>query len=146
MVDFRVARNISRLAAVQLMYEKDLLNTTTDLASSSFSSYMKQEAIYNGMHSRFYKKLVSHFSDNIDFNGLCAKHIANTAPLQQSKIIESIVKVAIIETANTKTPLPIIINEYIEIAKDFATLNEARMLNAMLDRILKNIERPQCDG
>ena len=141
MFDFKVAMNISRLAAVQLMYEKDLLNTTTDLATASFKDYMSQEEIYNGMHARFFKKLISHFSDNIDFDSIYKKYLNNSQSMQQSKIIESIIKVAIIETANTKTPLPIIINEYIEIAKDFSTLNEAKMLNAMLDRILKNINR-----
>ena len=137
MLEFKKAKSISRLAAVQLMYEKDLLNTTTDDAVKCFKYYISQEELYNEMHKRFFKKLVSHFSDNIE--SIYESNLSNTAGIKDSNIINSLVKVAIIEMLHTNVAKPVIINEYIELAKDFMNQNEVKMINAVLDKIAKSI-------
>ena len=137
MLEFKKAKSISRLAAVQLMYEKDLLNTTTDNAIKCFEYYISQEELYNEMHKRFFKKLVSHFSDNIE--NIYESNLSNTAGIKDSNIINSLVKVAIIEMLHTNVAKPVIINEYIELAKDFMNQNEVKMINAVLDKIAKSI-------
>lgn len=138
-LEFKKAKSISRLAAVQLMYEKNLLNTTTDNAIERFNNYISKDELYSEMHKQFFKKLVSHFSDNIQFQSIYESNLSSTAGLQDSEIINSLLKVAIIEMMYTNLAKPIIINEYVELAKDFMNQNEVKMVNAVLDKISKNI-------
>ncbi|MBR1944596.1 MAG: hypothetical protein IJ848_03980 [Alphaproteobacteria bacterium] len=149
-MDFKVAKNISRLAAIQLMYEKDILNINTDSALLSFKDYMdndksrrSDESIYNNMHSRFFKKLTSHFHKEIDFNSIYNECISNSKMIINSEMLNSIIKVAILEMMYEKTDLPIVINEYVEISKDFTSDREVKLINAILDKISKHITR-QC--
>ena len=51
-MDFRIAKNISRIAAIQLMYEKDILNITTDSALLSFTDYMNTDKTYRELRKR----------------------------------------------------------------------------------------------
>ncbi len=149
-MNFRVAKNISRLAAIQLMYEKDILNINTDSALLSFKDYIdndkthrSEESIYNNMHSRFFKKLTSHFYEDVDFNNIYNKCLSNSKMIEDSEILNSIVKVAILEMMYEKTDLPIVINEYVEISKDLASDKEVKLINAILDKVSKHIVK-QC--
>ena len=149
-MNFRVAKNISRLAAIQLMYEKDILNVNTDSALLSFKDYVdndkvnrSKESIYNNMHLRFFKKLISHFYKDVDFNDIYTKCISNSKMIADSEMLNSIVKVAILEMMYEKTDFPVVINEYVEISKDFTSDKEVKLINAILDKVSKYIVK-QC--
>lgn len=147
-MDFRIAKNFSRIAAIQLMYEKNILNINTDLALNSFYDYMNNDkdyrndkSIYSKMHSRFFKKLISHFYENIDFNSIYNNCLSNSKMIEDSEILNSIVRVAILEMIYEKTSFPVIINEYVEISKDFTNDNEVKVINAILDKISKYLKK-----
>ena len=141
-MDFKVAKNISRIAAIQLMYEKSILNINTNSALDCFKDYMNSndKMIYNKMHSRFFKKLVSHFREKVDFNDIYNNCISNSKMIADSELLNSIIKVATIEMLYEKTALPILINEYVEISKDFTSDNEVKVINAILDKISKYVK------
>ncbi|MBQ9441280.1 MAG: hypothetical protein IJU54_02670 [Alphaproteobacteria bacterium] len=144
-MDFKIAKNISRMAAIQLMYEKSIRNINTTSALGSFNDYIhnNNEFIYNKMHSRFFKKLVSHFQEAVDFNDIYSKCILNSKMIEDSEVLNSIIKVATLEMMYEKTYLPIVINEYVEISKNFTSDNDVKLINAILDKISKYIEK-QC--
>jgi transcription termination factor NusB len=50
-------------------------------------------------------------------------------------------KVAVIEMLFEKTDIPVIINEYVEITKEFVGNNVAGFVNALLDKISSQIKR-----
>ena len=148
-MDFRIAKNISRIAAIQLMYEKNILNINTDSALNSFYDYIdnykdygSDESIYSKMHSRFFKKLTSHFYENVDFNNIYNSCLSNSKMIEDSEILNSIIRVATLEMIYEKTALPVIINEYVEISKDFTSDKEVKLINAILDKISKYIKKP----
>ena len=95
------------------------------------------------MHSRFFKKLVSHFQEAVDFNDIYSKCILNSKMIEDSEVLNSIIKVATLEMMYEKTYLPIVINEYVEISKNFTSDNDVKLINAILDKISKYIEK-QC--
>ena len=147
-MDFRIAKNISRIAAIQLMYEKNILNINIDSALNSFNDYMNndknkrnKESIYNKMHFRFFKKLISYFYEDIDFNSIFNLSISNSKMIEYSEMLNSIIRVATLEMIYEKTDLPIIISEYVEISKDFTNEKEVKLINAILDKISKNINK-----
>ena len=140
-MDFKVAKNISRIAAIQLMYEKSIRNINTTSALGSFNDYMhnNNESIYNKMHSRFFTKLISYFKEDVNFTDIYNKCISNSKMIEDSEVLNSIIKVATLEMMYEKTYLPIIINEYVEISKDFTSDNDVKLINAILDKISKYI-------
>ena len=93
MIDFKVAKNISRLAAVQLMYSKNILNTNITFAYDYFKNYMEEESLYNNMHHRFFKKLISYFLNDVKFSEIYSQYLSNSKMLENSDIFNSIVKV-----------------------------------------------------
>lgn len=149
-MDFKIAKSISRIAAIQLMYEKNILNINTDSALNSFNDYMNNDknyrnnkSIYNKMHSRFFKKLTSYFHEDVDFNSIYNSCLSNSKMIEDSEILNSIIKVATLEMIYGKTDLPLLINEYVEISKDFTSDKEVKLINAILDKISKYVEK-QC--
>ena len=58
-----------------------------------------------------------------------------------SIINKSILKTAVYEIVFEKTDIPVIINEYVEISKLFSDLSSAKFINAILDKISKQVER-----
>ena len=142
-IDFKVAKNISRLAAVQLMYTKNILNTNITFAYDYFKNYMEEESLYNNMHHRFFKKLISYFLNDVKFSEIYSQYLSNSKMLENSDIFNSIVKVAILEMIYERTAMPVIINEYVEISKNFLSDKDVKLINAILDKISKHIEK-QC--
>ncbi len=149
-MDFKISKNISRMAAIQVMYEKNILNIDADSALNSFADYMdndkdyhRDKSIYSKMHSRFFKKLISHFSENVDFNTIYNNCLSNSKMIEDSEILNSIIRVAILEMLYERTAVPVIINEYVEISKNFTSDKEVKLINAVLDKIFKYLKE-QC--
>jgi transcription antitermination protein NusB len=59
---------------------------------------------------------------------------------RQPAVDRAILRVAIWELTNTKTPPKVVIDESIEIAKQFSTENSPSFVNAVLDAVLKEVE------
>ena len=136
-----ISKRVARLAAVQFMYQLEVTNKSALNSLENFiSTYIKTHEIYEHINLRFFKKLAAYFSERENLDEIIAKNLNGEKKISHLSIVEiSILKVAMIEMINFSTDLPIIINEYVEIAKEF--FEAPRMLNALLDSISKNIER-----
>jgi N utilization substance protein B len=82
------------------------------------------------------KKVLSQ-SDTLD------KKIENAAPTwpvaKLNKIDLAILRLAVFELTNTKTPPKVIIDEAVELAKEFGSENSASFVNGVLGTIFKSV-------
>ena len=139
----KLSKHTSRMAAVQVMYQKDMTDTDLDKIISNFIiHYINEEESYDDINLSFFKKLTSHFSDDIDFEVMINQNLQDDKTMGQTAYIaKSIIKVAVIEMMFENTDLPIIMNEYIEISKCFVDEKSVKFINAILDKISKQVVR-----
>lgn len=140
----KVSKHTSRIAAVQIMYQKDIINIEIGKILHNFiNHYMLEAEEHKDINLRFFKRLVNHFADtSVDFEDIISKNLLNEKTFYSISIInKSILKVAIIEMIFEKTDIPVIITEYVEITKLFSDRASVKFVNAMLDKISKQIER-----
>ena len=125
------------------MYQKDITGLELNGIIDNFVNfYLNHEEEYKGINLKFFKSLISHFQDEIDFTGIVSRNIDNGKSFSSPSVIAScIIKVAIIEMMFEKTDIPVIINEYVELSKDFIDKKGVNFTNAILDKISKQIER-----
>ena len=139
----KISKHTSRIAAVQVMYQKDVADIDFEKTSANFlNNFINKEDDYKDINLSFYKRLLKHFPESDDFEETINKNIQNERSVVSSNvIIKSIIKVAMIEMIFEKTDMPIIINEFIEISRYFLDEKGVKFMNAVLDAISKQVER-----
>lgn len=126
------------------MYQKDVASLDIEGVYDNFvNRYMKESEEYKDVNYKFLKRLVGYFSnDEIDFEDIISKNLSSGKTTHGiSPINKSVLKTAILETIFEKTDAPVIINEYVEIAKLFSDDKSAKFINAILDKISKQVDR-----
>ena len=68
---------------------------------------------------------------------LLRQHAENWAFERIAKVDLAILRLAVYELRFAQTPTPVIINEAIELAKEYASDDSRRFINGLLDRIAK---------
>jgi N utilization substance protein B len=124
------------------MYQKDVTGEMASDIVVHFNAVLADDERYRHINLKFFNRLISHFDENIDLNVLIDDTFDGRKNLNNASLLElCVMKVAIIEMIFEKTDIPVIINEYVEIAKEFVGDNVAGFVNAMLDKISSRIER-----
>jgi N utilization substance protein B len=143
MLDHKLAKHMSRIAAVQVMYQKDVTDDDVSSIVDDANDFVVCDGDFDQrMHRNFFKRLISRFDEEIDFNGIIEHNLdPNTRMITAPVIMKSIIKVGIIEIIFEKTAIPVIINEYVEIAKKFIGEGGGKFINAVLDKIANQIDR-----
>jgi transcription termination factor NusB len=130
------------MAAVQARYQKHIVSEKESFAIvQDFHStfFLQDHEVYKDINVSFFEKLVSCFDDEIDFPAIVDKILSREKSLSNSSIMtQCIIEVAIIEDILGQTDRKIIINEYIDIAKEFVNSQDIRFVNAVLDKVLGN--------
>jgi N utilization substance protein B len=139
-----VRRRLARLAAIQVMYQIDITNSDLDKVVTNFESdYIEEEEQYKDIDIAFFKSLVGRFEEGFDIDGAIADSLDGKRNIEHtSKIAISIIKVGILEIVFEATAIPVIINEYVEIAKSFVDESGVRFINAVLDKSAKKFRSP----
>lgn len=137
-----VSKHISRLTAVQFAYQLEITHENLlESAEKFLSSDIFKEEDYKEIKISFFKRLISKLNDET-LSEQIEKSLKSGKNLIHLSIIElCILKIALIEMIYEKTDIPVIINEYIEIAKLFLDSNSIKFINALLDNLSKNVER-----
>lgn len=137
-----VSKHISRLTAIQFAYQLEITHENLlESAEKFLSSDIFKEEDYKEIKISFFKRLISNLNDET-LSEQIEKSLKSGKNLIHLSIIElCILKIALIEMIYEKTDIPVIINEYIEIAKVFLDSNSIKFINALLDNLSKNVER-----
>lgn len=129
-------RTLSRIVAMQIIYN---YNATNILDYDGIMSLIIQEDIE--FDSEYVKELVCGVVDNqkeIDF--VISMNLKNYTLDRLSIVDRSLLEIGTYELLFTKTPINIVINEIIEISKEYSEIDDyktSKFNNAVLDSISK---------
>ena len=124
------ARHKARIAAFQVLYEVDCVNHPLDEVCKRHLNgrRLPREAV------AFAKELVGGVQDNRAFIDGVISSLAPTWPLSQIAIVDrSLLRLAVLELmVERTTPPKVVINETVELAKQFGTDGSPRFINGVL--------------
>ena len=135
----------TRLAAIQLVSQHLINNQDIEYIKDDFDKYYRNTIIdedsekieYNLI---FLSKLISYYKTT-DFKTL-SKEINLKIKFDRKfekwdNIIQAIILISISEIRNSsKEKIKIILNDYIEISKSFVNINETKLINSILDKLI----------
>jgi N utilization substance protein B len=131
-------RRKSRELALQMLFQADLGKQTPDLVRQTFwaeRSNVDQEA--RGFAEDLFR-VASERSREID--GLIEKHAQNWRMDRMAAVDRNILREAVAEfLAYPGTPRAVVINEALEIARKFSTLESVQFINGVLDSVGKEL-------
>jgi len=127
------SRRIGREAALQVLYLKDISRKTLDSIPESVWS---DEAL-TPKTQEFARQLVQGVLDEQEtIDPLIQKYAENWEMDRMAAIDRCILRLAAYELLReTETPINVIINEAVEIAKKFSTSESSKFVNGILDKI-----------
>lgn len=135
-----VSKRLARTLAVQFMYQMQVTNTQSfsDAEIDDFiSTYASAE-----MNAKFFRRLIADFQKDAHLDEVIEAVLEDGKAISNSSPVEiCIIKTALTEMTFEKTDMPVIINEYVEIAKDFLDAKVVKFINALLDKISRKVER-----
>ncbi len=135
----------TRLAAIQLVSQHLINNQDIEYIKDDFDKYYRNTIIDEGSEKieynlSFLSKLISYFKIT-DFKTL-SKEINSKIKFDRKfekwdNIIQAIILISISEIRNSsKEKIKIILNDYIEISKSFVNINETKLINSILDKLI----------
>ena len=135
----------TRLAAIQLVSQHLINNQDIESIKDEFDKYYRNTIIDEGSEKieynlSFLSKLLSFFKTT-DFKTL-SKEINLKIKFDRKfekwdNIIQAIILISISEIRNSsKEKIKIILNDYIEISKSFVNINETKLINSILDKLI----------
>ena len=145
-------KTLSRYLAVQAAYnliinsEKDeIINNFNSKSTLIFIDFEKQIKKKN-INKSFFLKIFNNYCDKkISIDELISKNLNGKWSLGRLPIVVSaVLSVAVSEIILfPKTSIKIIVSEYLEIAESFHNIDEIKFINAILDKIYKEIHYEQ---
>lgn len=137
-------RHAARLAAVQILYQIEQSESSSDIAMEQFESWLEKE-FYEQEENKFKKrinidllrKIIFGISDNSEkIDAMISSLLIQGWEMERlPSVLKAILRAASYELMFEDTPKAVIINEYIEITKCFFIDNEVAFVNGLLDKI-----------
>ncbi len=135
----------TRLAAIQLVSQHLINNQDIEYIKDDFDKYYRNTIIDEGSEKIeynliFLSKLISYFKIT-NFKTLY-KEINSKIKFDRKfekwdNIIQAIILISISEIRNSsEEKIKIILNDYIEISKSFVNINETKLINSILDKLI----------
>ena len=140
----------TRLTNIQLIYQHISTNDDIDVIRENFDKYYKNSFIENfsskkkikfEFNTNFLIKLNNYYKEYVNLNDYLIKinsFITFDRKFEKWNLInQSIILAAISELINTEeSKLKIVLNDYLNISKNFISLNEVKIINAILDKFI----------
>ena len=132
-------RTCSRIIAMQIIYN---YNLNKELNFTGIVDIVDEESVEYDVN--YLKQVVNGVVDNqkeIDF--MISMHLKNYTLDRLSLVDRSLLELGAYELLFTKTPANIVINEIVEISKEYSELDDyktSKFNNAVLDAISKSIK------
>ena len=133
-------RRKARIAAFEVLYEMDCVNHPLDEVCKRHlnGQRLPMEAVAFG------KGLVDGVQDNLTFIDGVISSLAPTWPLSQISIVDrSLLRLAVLELMVVRTTPPkVVINETVELAKQYGSDGSPRFINGVLGSAVRMSETP----
>ena len=145
-----LARSVARLSAVQTLYQIKFSNITAEESILHFSSIApneKSEDISEKLHEAdegFYIELVKGTQGLVSkINEILKNSLDDSWPIDRMEILLlTILRCGIYEIISHRNiPPAVLISEYISITDSFFSGNESALVNAILDKLSKELRK-----
>ncbi|MBV2186269.1 MAG: transcription antitermination factor NusB [Rhizobium sp.] len=142
-------RGAARLAAVQALYQMDIGGTGVLEVVSEYETHRLGQEVdgdtYLKADASWFRSIVAGVvRDQKVIDPLIAKALQDDWALSRiDSTVRAILRAGVFELLERKdVPVPVIVTEYVEIARAFFEEEEPKLVNAVLDRIAKQIRGP----
>ncbi|WP_310620523.1 transcription antitermination factor NusB [Flexibacterium corallicola] len=146
-------RGLSRLAAVQALYQMELAGTELSDIVGEFKLYRLGQELdgetYREADPAWFQDLVhAVFEEQKIIDAKIHSGLSEDWPLRRvDSTVRAILRVGAAELLRKKdVPAKVIINEYIEISKAFYEKDETRLVNGIMNRLARDIRASEFDG
>jgi N utilization substance protein B len=137
-------RPAARLAAVQALYQLEQEPTTPQKVVVEFLNHRFNEIVdgtrFITPDKTLFQDIVMGVTDRMaDLDSMISSTLSEDWRLERMEsVVRAILRAAVFELSHdTSVPVPVVINEYIEITKSFCTGPEVAFVNASLDSLAK---------
>lgn len=134
-----LSRNDSRMLAMTILYQIDLFNrkkiecNVEEIISSNLEEITDTD--------NFVTTLVNGVLENdLELVNIANKYLNNWNINRLGITDSAILKIAIYELLHTTTPAKVVIDEAIELAKDFSDEKVVGMINGVLDKVYHSLQ------
>ena len=135
------ARHTSRQRALQVLYQWDITKLPVDQAISSFyESLYSEENAQRPDQDSFMEELARGTSDMAPDLDKRIEHNSQHWRLERMPPVDrNILRLAIFEMTRQKTPVAIVIDEALELARQFSGEESVKFINGVLDAVHKEL-------
>ena len=129
-------RREGRQAAMQYLFAHDLHGIVSDADRAAFwGMHMAKDQV-----RAYAEELVTGILANqSEVDGLITSVLENFSFERLGVVDRNILRLGVYELLHTEVPRPVIINEAIEIARDFGDIKTRQFVNGVLDRVAKSL-------
>nr|CAD6418928.1 transcription antitermination factor NusB [Rhizobium sp. Q54] len=142
-------RGAARLAAVQALYQMDVggagvLEVVAEYEAHRLGQELDGETYLKADASWFRSIVSGVVRDQVKIDPIVRSVLQNDWPLSRlDSTLRAILRAGTFEILERKdVPVPVIVTEYVEIAQAFFEGEEPKIVNAVLDRIAKQVRGP----
>ena len=142
-------RGAARLAAVQALYQMDVggagvLEVVAEYEAHRLGQELDGETYLKADASWFRSIVSGVVRDQVKIDPIVRSALQNDWPLSRlDSTLRAILRAGTFEILERKdVPVPVIVTEYVEIAQAFFEGEEPKIVNAVLDRIAKQVRGP----
>lgn len=139
-------RSAARLAAVQALYQMEIAAKGVNEVFAEFESFWMGREIegeqYKPAESKLFRTIVEGvLANQVEIDRKVDQLLADGWPLKRIEaIMRAVLRVGAFEVMfKPDTPVRVAISEYVDIASAFLERDEVGMINAVLDRLAKEV-------
>ena len=145
-------RGAARLAAVQALYQMDIVGTDLNDILAEFESHWLGGEVegdtYLPAEAAFFRDIVRGVvADQRNLDPAIDQALSKGWPLKRVEaLVRAVLRAGAFELTNRKDiPVRVIVSEYVDVANAFVDRDETGMVNAVLDMLARNIRAEDFD-
>jgi len=146
--DYRPAnkRGVARLAAVQALYQMDVAGSGLLEITAEYESFRLGKEVdgdlYREADPQWFRAILSGVVENQKtIDPIIRQSLTEDWPLSRlDSTLRAILRAAVYELSKRHdVPVPVVVSEYVDIAKAFYEEDEPKLVNAVLDRVARRV-------
>jgi N utilization substance protein B len=139
-------RGTARLAAVQALYQMDIVGTGLLEIAAEYEAYRLGKevdgSVYREADAQWFRAILSGVVEHQkEIDPIIGQSLTEDWPLSRlDSTLRAILRAGVYElTKRADVPVAVIVSEYVDIAKAFYDEDEPKLVNAVLDRVSRRV-------
>ena len=129
-------RRDGREAAMQLLFAHDVHAKISDAEREVFWTLHTASASVRSQAEGMVEQILSRLTE---IDELISSHVQNFRMERLTPVDRNIMRLAVFELKHTDVPVPVVLDEAIEISKKYGTSESGGFVNGVLDRIARSL-------